>query len=204
MKRRNTMLALLAGLSLTGAAQATLIDRGSGLIYDTDLNVTWLADANYALTSGHDADGQMTWSQATSWAGNLNYGGYSDWRLPTTPTSCVNYNCTDSEMGHLFYSELGGTAGSPILDSSDPDLGLFTNIQTAWYWSGTEYAPNPSEAFAFNLWGGWQEFPSKEGTHSSLNAWAVRTGDVSAVPEPTTLMLFGLGMAGLRIVRWRK
>ena len=32
----------------SGAAQATLIDRGGGLIYDSVLNVTWLQNANLA------------------------------------------------------------------------------------------------------------------------------------------------------------
>ena len=33
-------------------ACSELIDRGGGLIYDTELNITWLQDANYAFTSG--------------------------------------------------------------------------------------------------------------------------------------------------------
>ncbi len=49
-------------------AGAALIDRGSfadgfggfmNLIYDDDLNITWLGDANFAKTSGFDVDGQM-------------------------------------------------------------------------------------------------------------------------------------------------
>lgn len=77
---------LLSGLVIlaSNAARATLIDRGGGMIYDTDLNITWLADANYAKTSGYDADGLMTWAAANAWAQNLTYGGYTDWRLPKT------------------------------------------------------------------------------------------------------------------------
>ena len=56
-------------------AQAGLVDRGSGMLYDTVLNITWLQDANYAKTSNYDADGRMTWTQANTWANNLNYGG---------------------------------------------------------------------------------------------------------------------------------
>jgi hypothetical protein len=70
MHHRHTSTRLLAGLllaaGLSGAAQAALVDRGGGLIYDTDLNVTWLQDANYAQTSGYDADGRMTWGDATT------------------------------------------------------------------------------------------------------------------------------------------
>ena len=87
-----------AGLLASGAAQATLFDRGGGMIYDSDLNITWLADANYAQTSGYDADGRMNWGAANTWADNLVYGGYSDWRLPTSDT-CYGYNCTGSKMG---------------------------------------------------------------------------------------------------------
>ena len=87
------MLAAGAVVVASGAAQAGLIDRGGGLIYDSTLNITWLQDANYAKTSGYDADGRMTWSAANTWAANLVYGGYGDWRLATlnpSDTSCNN------------------------------------------------------------------------------------------------------------------
>jgi MYXO-CTERM domain-containing protein len=96
---------LAAGL-VSGAAQATLIDRGGGLIYDTVLNVTWLQDANYAQTSGYDADGKMTWSAATTWAANLSYYDsvrnvtYTDWRLPTVnPINGSTFNYSFSYNG---------------------------------------------------------------------------------------------------------
>jgi hypothetical protein len=119
--------ALVLATGLSGAAQAALIDRGGGLIYDTDLDVTWLQDANYAKTSGYDADGMMTWSAATTWAANLTYYDsirnvtYDDWRLPTTTdtgtpgcnwayggTDCgYNVDPASSEMAHLYFVGLG-------------------------------------------------------------------------------------------------
>lgn len=89
MQQKFTTLALLAGFSMMGNAQAVLIDRGSGLLFDDVLNITWLQDANYAKTSGYDADGRMTWDDAMTWADTLVYHDsvrnvdYSDWRLPT-------------------------------------------------------------------------------------------------------------------------
>ena len=90
MKINQTLLCTVVLFTLSGAVQAALVDRGGGLIYDTALNVTWLADANYAKTSGYHANGQMTWDQATTWASNLSFYDsvrkvtYTDWRLPNT------------------------------------------------------------------------------------------------------------------------
>ena len=202
------------GLAFVSAntAQASLVDRGGGLIYDSDLNITWLADANYARTSGYDADGLMTWSAAMIWAGNLSYGGYTDWRLPTTvqpDATCsiqsggdsTGYNCTGSEMGHLFYNELGGTAGSSILSSTDPDRALFMNVQSYSYRSGTVYAPDTTSAWAFRFDAG-----NQGATRKTINyyAWAVRDGDVAAVPVPAAVWLFGSGLLGLIGVARRK
>ncbi|WP_324780888.1 Lcl domain-containing protein [Thiobacillus sedimenti] len=197
-----TSTLLVAGL-ISGAAQAALVDRGGGLIYDTDLDVTWLKDANYAKTSGYDADGLMTWSEATTWAANLSYFDavrnvtYADWRLPTSDTTCGAFNCSNSEMGHLFYNELGGTGGQSILTSGDPDLAKFTNFRNSLYWSGTEYAPDPAYAFVFDTNYGLQGVGSKYG---STYALAVRPGDVAALPEAQT---YALMLAGLGLVRWR-
>jgi hypothetical protein len=52
--------AAVLGLALSTSAHATLIDRGNGMIYDSDQDITWLQDANYAMTSGYDTDGSMT------------------------------------------------------------------------------------------------------------------------------------------------
>jgi len=61
-KQKVLSILTVASLTLSGISQASLYDRGEGLIYDDVLDVTWLKDANYAKTSGHDADGRMTWS----------------------------------------------------------------------------------------------------------------------------------------------
>lgn len=53
MKLPKIWVAAAAMVALTGAAQAALVNRGGGMIYDTTRNITWLADMNYASTSGH-------------------------------------------------------------------------------------------------------------------------------------------------------
>lgn len=80
------------------------------------------------------------WPTAVSWADGLRFGGYTDWRLPKSNT-CERSNCTGSEMGHLWYVELGNTAGAMT------NTGNFQNLRPGDYWSGTEYAPEPLHAW---------------------------------------------------------
>ncbi|MXS82234.1 DUF1566 domain-containing protein [Nitrosomonas oligotropha] len=192
-------------VGLLANANATLVARPDGMVYDTDLNITWLSDANYAKTSGsaygYGRDHRMDWNEAMAWAASLNVGGVSDWRLPTTDAFCVNYNCTTSELGHLFYKELGGKAGHFIFDSSDPDLALFKNIEPVPYWSSTEFASDPSRAWIFAFSDGSQGglIKNTPGRCCDLSAWAVHDGDVGAglVPEPEMYAMMSIGLLAL-------
>ncbi|MBL8413666.1 MAG: DUF1566 domain-containing protein [Propionivibrio sp.] len=152
MKRLNKAALALAtaGVLSSGVAQAALNDRGGGLIYDVVLNITWLRDANYAATqyaatggTQGDADGLMNWNAANAWAAGLSYAGYDDWRLPTALNQdgsgpCDSFDCTNSEMGHMFYNNMGAIAFNSILTGSNTaNLAQFTNLQPYIYWSGT-------------------------------------------------------------------
>ena len=85
---------------MTGMANAALIDRGGGLIYDDMLDVTWLQDANYGYTSGYlDWGGEVLYTEAKTWTDNLEYYDsvrdvtWSDWRLPNIdPLQNINFS----------------------------------------------------------------------------------------------------------------
>ena len=205
-------LSSIAGAFILGiatSANAALYSRLNGqAVYDGDLNLTWLADANYYPVTEGGLSGAIVWSRAMTWVTGVHVGGYWGWRLPTTlvpDPSCSNYstlgtsngfNCTGSEMGHLFYEELGGVAGSSILSVHNENFNLFTNIQDAYYWSGTEISSEAGNAaWAFFMGNGFQGGGGKN--DNLLYAWAVHDGDIFAVPIPAAFWLFGSGLIGL-------
>jgi hypothetical protein len=231
---------LILGLVLALPAQAALHNRGGGMLYDDVLNVTWLQDANYAKTSGYDADGQMTWAEAKTWADGLVFHdsvrnvNYNDWRLASNSpvgadwsynyspggTTDVGYNITSehSELSYMYYVNLGlkGALSPTEVSQSNfgvhgngtyggqRDVGLVQNLQSSVFWSGTAYAPNPTNfAWRFGTNYGFQYYDLQDG---EFFAWAVRPGDVAApVPEPEAyaMLLAGFGVLGF-VARWRR
>jgi len=214
-------LAHAAAVSGQGTWESTLQGRSlddnlstAEAYYDTSLNITWLADANYAGTT-------MLWSEANTWVSSLNINGNTGWRLPTitdTGTSGCNYaysgtdcgynvNTATGEMAHMFYTTLGdkayyNTSGwGPNLAEGLTNTGPFSNIQSSLYWSGTE-APGAVSAWYFNFGNGEQDASNKV---SYYYAWAVHSGDVGAplfaspvyLPVPAAAWLFGSGLVGL-------
>ena len=216
MKTLKTWAGAVAMLALTGAAQAALVSRPGGMVYDSTRNIMWLANMN--------VNGIMSWAAANDWANNLLYGGFSDWRLPTlnpSDTTCslnfnpgggfpqqyFGFNCTGGELSGLFVTELGNKANESVLtqtgDTAEQiaNLALFSNVQSDVYWSGTEYAPGPDLAWLFDTDVGSQ---NRVGKVNALYAVAVRPGDVAAsVPEPQTLALALLAL-GAAVVARRK
>jgi hypothetical protein len=196
-----TALTALSLMLATGA-EAALVERlGGKAIYDDVANLTWLQDANYAQTSGYDADGKMSWVQANAWAGSLNIDGVTGWRLPGGPMLGLGYNRTSSEMGNLFYNVLGGTAPTDITTTHNANYNLFKNVLTDPYWSGVEFESSYPWYFHFGY--GLQSYRSKD---HDLLGWAVRSGDVGAnpVPVPGALVLMGPALLGLLDVNRRR
>jgi hypothetical protein len=219
LSKKNVRLALsvfAACLLHAQTSQAALIDRGGGLIYDTVLNVTWMQDAQYAITSQYKADGRLSWADAVGFASNATYADsvrgvvWDDWRLPSTvdlPTS-TGYDLTGqtSELAFMYYVNLGYSP-SPLLPSapapSSNAYNPFTNLAFRGYWSGTESGTWSGEAWGFHMHFGYQ---SLNGKNDGSRVWLLRDGDVASVsvPEPGTLALFGLGILGARVARRRQ
>ena len=144
--------------ALPMSSHAALINRGSGMVYDTILDITWLQDASLMHTSGYHSSGLTNYQTASDWVSNLSYGGYTDWRLPTiTPvsggtvynteyrfdgTSDRGYNNTSqsNELGWMFHHNLGNTsyfttAGTGPQAGSDSFNTSFTDSESGILYS---------------------------------------------------------------------
>lgn len=190
--------ALMAVFGLTAVSHAALVDNGDGTITDTDRDLMWLQDANYAMTSGYDADGMMKWDAAMTWADTLEYAGYDDWKLPSALNSdgtgpCTSYNCTDSDLGHLYYIELGleAVAGSK-------NYGPFINGQHYYYWYETETIYD--KASDFHLGVGLTTI----GVTKTADLYALAVRSTAVAPEPISTVLFVVGGVTLGVRRYGK
>jgi hypothetical protein len=177
-KTMSAALVILAVFAL-GSAHAVLVNNGGGLIYDTDLNITWY-DYRY---------GGLNWSEAVAWAANLNVGGITGWRVSTTPVSLspeLPYSNTVDlgEMGHLYHVEGIRGDAKGLFPISMADIWIPGEI--GFFWSGTtgpDYNGQPSAiAFSFSYpnfpsnWGGYGLLWSKENIGLAL---AVHDGNIS-------------------------
>ena len=179
------------------SAQAALIDRGEGFIYDDVLDITWTQNANI-----NDND---IWNEQRDWADifysqtHSVYGTFDDWELTSmdvngdgTIVNCASASaadCQDNQLGYMLYQN-GVSSGTP---------GLFTNIQGR-YWSNTGGNIETEEGSESGAWYFDFRFGGQQGlalVDDQNYAWAVRAGDVAAVPVPAAVWLFASALAGL-------
>lgn len=102
-------------------------------------------------------DGAMARSTALAWVDNMNthlnpnlslgWLGSTNWKLPPTDTAdtCgghgpTDFNCLNSPMGHLYYTELGKAVGTPVVPVRNL---LGRNLQPYLYWSCSDAGVPP-------------------------------------------------------------
>lgn len=190
--------------------------------------------------------GAMTWAGATSFINYLNinnFSGFNDWRLPSiSPINGNNFifssmstewftgnfdngyniNSIKSELGYLFYSNLGLKAVISNGGVYQPDFGIFRNgvtnydgdsyvnhivnapvgqtnigliknIQDNRYWGGESILDNSlAWIFGFGSNPGYQETVTK--SFYQFYVIPVRDGDVREIPEPPSITFVLIGL----------
>jgi hypothetical protein len=192
MKVKSAIVFLVVLVNFSVPANAALIDRGTGMIYDTDQGITFLQDANYAATEPtffnsltYDPAivievgvGRMVWTDAMAWADQLEYGGFSNWRLPSAlepDGSSPNIGepiSTTNELAYLYYN----------YGISSTNWGPFVNIYhgppRGGYWTETEVGITGAAAFLMDI--GYMSADGKGAPYTGGGynyIWAVRDGD---------------------------
>lgn len=194
---------LTVGLLLTTAGRAEfLYERAGGAaIYDWHQDITWIQDANYAATSGYDADGRLRYDHAITFIDYLNasqYLGVTTWRLPVmnyvtnngqgTFSYCGtdkghNIDPASGELAFLYYEQLKLNSkfdcnGQPQTPHGVTYSGPFVNInnvETQAYWYSTDYSPDPTRAWVLHFEYGGQH---ADGKLSPSPVWPVFSGDL--------------------------
>jgi hypothetical protein len=100
-------------------------DNGDGTITDNKTGLMWMKET---------ADNTMTWKDAFSYCENLDYAGYSDWRLPNI-----------KELGSIVdYS-----AYNPAIDTN-----FFPDTMSSYYWSSTTGSNDTDNAWLVYFYNG--------------------------------------------------
>lgn len=110
--------------------KSAFVDNGDGTITDRATGLMWMKT---------DSGKGMNWRSALQYAENLNYAGYSDWRLPNA-----------KELHSILdYSRSPDTTGSAAID---PIFGITSIVNEAgqkdypYFWTSTTHRDGPTPA----------------------------------------------------------
>jgi hypothetical protein len=140
---------------------------GTNCVTDNLTGLMWTRNVNIDAANG---GGSKVWLDAISFCENLEYGGFSDWRLPNIKEL---QSLTDFSRRN---PALCNTAGTGLWEENDPFTGVST--ESGGYWSSTVCAGG----FEDNAWF-WDLISGSSGSDlrdsdrgGSYFVWPVRGG----------------------------
>lgn len=116
----------------------------------------------------------------------------------------TGYNITNSELGHLFFTELGNLSnhdiyGNPQAGYGLTNSGVFDNLLGSWYWSSVDYSIQPVHAWYFTFSAGFQSVNPKSWEMYGL---AVRSAKVTFDHNQTVGPVFETAAILTNYIQW--
>ena len=135
--------------TLDPPADVTLLEKVRDSIYiDPQTGLMWAKNGNIAGKT-------MNWYNAINWVNNLNYGGYSDWRLPSKE-ELVSFTTRGGRMPAKWFNANG-----------------FNSVQANDYWSSSSNVSSTGYAWVVGMYdGGVSSAIKGNGNYT----WPVRGG----------------------------
>lgn len=208
MPNLRLLFVFIWGVLAAWNANAALVTNPDGqTVYDTDLNITWVSNANLAASNtfglakntylsidGYGGsviltNGSMTWGGAQTWIAAMNssnYLGYSDWRLPSTTdmgTPGCNYSTNSTDCGY----NSTGSEMSHLYYSELANKGFYDNAGSPQPGYGLANKGPFTNFEAAYYWSGQDE--STPG-----NAWAFMFGYGGQQPQYKSYYLYALAV----------
>jgi len=122
--------------------EADLIDNGDGTVTDSR-GILWQKSAEDGF--------EGTWEEALTWAANLDFAGYDDWRLPCAHNFITGYpdmvrNSIENEWGYLYGEEWDSDHDLLVSISDTAPMEGYTGKA---YWTDAESMRDISKAYCF-------------------------------------------------------
>ena len=200
MKKMITAMSVLCIVSLAQTVGATLVDYGNGVLFDDTNHQYWYQDLPALTNMSYEE--QITFIEDISISTTSHMGDiytFSSWAMASH----------EDQSALLETYSLGD-----VSEAFTSSYTMFIDGHWAVYWGGR------IDAFELDpvMWGYYilqrgegaplegsnlEIFPTER--RLSVGAWVVTAGPTaSPIPEPTTLLLFGTGLASLAGFRFRK